>query len=395
MQASPSTADSGAPPTAVIYTHSLLAPSMTFIRSHAEALRTHRAVYAGAHRVAGLALPPGSTVCVNNGGFGGAISEALFRQVNFAPSFIGALRERSPVLVHAHFGDCGPEGLAIGRSLAVPVIVTFHGRDATVGDDEFRKSWRGRAYLRRRKHLIANADIVIAVSEYIRSKLAAQGFDERRLVTHYNGIDVAGFVPEPLPREKIILFVGRFVEKKGCRFLLEAMARLKQAGVASRAVLVGDGPLRSVLEAFAREQGLDAEFVGMQPLDKVTDWMNWSAVVAVPSVTAEDGDSEGLPTVILEAQAMATPVVATRHSGNAEGVREGETALLVPERDSVSLAEALRTILSAPERARAMGAAGRDFVVAHFSLEKQVAGLEELYLRARTDRHHVVGEVRK
>jgi len=103
----------------------------------------------------------------------------------------------------------------------------------------------------------------------------------------------------------------------------------------------------------------------------------------VPSVIASDGDSEGLPTVLLEAQAMEVPIVATRHSGIPEGVQEGVTAELVDERDVRGLAESLRGFLSAAEKAESFGRAGRRFVAENFDLRKQVAGLEELYDRLR------------
>ena len=81
-----------------------------------------------------------------------------------------------------------------------------------------------------------------------------------------------------------------------------------------------------MLESLAREVGVDVEFTGLLTLAQVRERMGQASVVVVPSVTAADGDSEGLPTVILEAQAMGTPVGATRHAGNAEGVQEGRSA---------------------------------------------------------------------
>ncbi|MGH8249942.1 MAG: glycosyltransferase [Steroidobacteraceae bacterium] len=374
-------------PKIVIYTQSLMERSMTFIRSHAEALRSHVAVYAGAHRVAGLALPPERSVCVNEGGVFGVVAELLFRQMAIAPAFLRKLKRMAPVAVHAHFGDSGPAGLTIARALGVPLIITFHGRDATITDEQAARSWRGREFLKRRVQLIAETDCVIAVSNFIRNRLLQQGFDGTRIVTHYNGIDTESFVPEPRDRESFVLFVGRFVEKKGCRYLLEALARLKQAGDDVRAVLIGDGPLRPELEAFARQQGLHAEFVGFLASDGVIRWMNRAMIVVVPSVTAPDGDSEGLPTVILESQAMSTPVVATAHSGIPEGVMPDESALLVPERDAGGLASAIRTLIQDPGRSRRMGEAGRRFVQQKFSITTQVAGLERIYERVRRGLH--------
>ena len=204
-----------------------------------------------------------------------------------------------------------------------------------------------------------------------------------KVVTHRNGIDVRLFRRGSTQRDPIVVFVGRFVEKKGCEYLLRALGDLRSQGRQVHGVLVGNGPLRPSLERLAAEVGADVEFTGFRPLGEVRQWLGKAAVVAVPSVTASDGDSEGLPTVILEAQAMGTPVVATRHAGNAEGVVEGRTALLVDERDVPDLAQALLSFVENPAIIETFGAAGREFVEGNFSIDRQAAGLECLYDRAR------------
>ena len=367
----------------VVYTHSLLEPSMTFIASHAEGLRNYRAVYAGAHRVFGLELPPDRCVTVNDGGAIGCLKECLFRQFGYASAFASRLRMFSPTLVHAHFGLSGPAGLALARALGVPLVVTYHGQDATISDEEACKSWRGREYLKGRRQVMKEADAIIAVSDFIRAKLLEKGYPEERVVTHRNGIDLSLFDALVGNREPIALFVGRLVEKKGCEYLLEALAKLRDKGFSARAVVVGDGPLRSSLENLARTLRVDAEFLGFLPLKEVRTWLSRASVVVVPSVTAADGDSEGLPTVILEAQAACAPVLATRHAGNGEGVVENSTAILVDERDSEGLAAGIRFFISSPAAVASFGKAGRKFVGERFSLSSQVEGLERIYDRVR------------
>src|SRR5215213_9350102 len=111
----------GSKPNVIIYTHSLLSGSMTFIRSHAEALTRHTAIYAGAHRVKqGLELPFDRTVVVNDDGATGTAREFFFRRYGFAPRFARRLRERNPALVHAHFGTSGPAAMFIARTLGIP-----------------------------------------------------------------------------------------------------------------------------------------------------------------------------------------------------------------------------------------------------------------------------------
>jgi glycosyltransferase involved in cell wall biosynthesis len=370
-------------PTVVLYTHSLIERSMTFIVSHGEALANYRAVYAGSHRVDGLALPSERMSVANNGGLGGAVSEYLFRRYGLAGRLARNLRIFQPTLVHAHFGQSGPAAIALADALEIPMIVTYHGQDATMTSEYARRSWRGREYLRGKEHVKQRASLILAVSDFIRARLIDQGFPADKVITHRNGIDVSAFQRSEGEREPVAVFVGRFVEKKGCEYLIRALGKLRDQGCDIRGILVGDGPLRPTLEQLAGQVGAKVEFTGFLALPEVRKWLGRACVAVVPSVTAADGNSEGLPTVILEAQAMGTPVVATRHAGNAEGLIEGKSALLVAERDVDGLAQALRFLWMNPAMVQSFGAAGRAFVESHFAIEAQVAGLERIYDRVR------------
>jgi colanic acid/amylovoran biosynthesis glycosyltransferase len=370
-------------PTVVVYTHSLLEPSMTFILSQAQALMRYQPVFAGAHRVYGLPLPSERVVTANRGGLSGRLEELLFRQFGLARRLVRDLSAFEPKVVHAHFGQSGPAALTLAEALGVPLVLTYHGQDATITEEQARRTWRGREYLRGRARVMDRAGLIIAVSDFIRGRLIAKGYPEQKVVTFRNGIDVRLFKRSDAPREPVAVFVGRFVEKKGGEYLLRALGRLREQGCGVRGVLIGDGPLRPALETLAQEVGADVEFTGFLAPPQVREWVGRAAVVVVPSVTAADGDSEGLPTVILEAQAMGTPVVATRHAGNAEGVQEGRSALLVDERDVPGLADAIRHFIDHPESVASFGAAGRAFVETNFDIDRQAAGLERLYDGAR------------
>ena len=154
---------------------SVIAGSMTFIKSHAEALRTYTPIYAGAHRISGLPLPADRVYVVNEGGPLGQAKEYCFREIGMAPGFIRRLRKERPAIVHTHFGTCGPSGMVLANKLNVPLIVTFHGKDATMSRDELESSRRGRRFLREESELIRRTDRFIAVSEFIRQKLLERG----------------------------------------------------------------------------------------------------------------------------------------------------------------------------------------------------------------------------
>ena len=371
-------------PAAVIFTHSLLEGSCTFIKSHAEALTRHQGVYAGSHRVAGLELPADRTFVANDGTRRGLMREAAFRVLGRAPALVTALRTYDPQIVHAHFGTAGPAAMSLASALAVPLLVTFHGADATVVEGDRPRSFRGRELKWKKGQVIEKAGAFIAVSDYIRQRLLEQGYPESKIILHRNGIDLDYFRPSSdVEREPIILFVGRFVEKKGGEYLLEAARLMHESGVRFELVMIGGGQLESSLKARAAQIGIPCRFTGFIAGSEVRQWLNRASVVAIPSVVARDGDSEGLPTIQLEAQAMGTPVVATRHSGIPEGVIDGVTAELVEERDTRALAMALRSFLESHDKVRNFGEAGRKFVAEHFDLRNQVSGLEAVYERLR------------
>ncbi len=367
-------------PGAVIYTHSLLAGSMTFIKTQAEAFGRHRPVYVGAHRVDGLELPGDRTLVVNDGWPLGLAYEALFRKWDYAPKLIRQLRRHDPRVVHTHFGTCGPAGMTIANALNVPLVVTFHGRDATLTEEEIKKLHQGRYLLKKKAALIERTDMFIAVSNYIRECLLQQGYPDEKITVHYNGIDLQTYQPRQEDRDKpTILFVGRFMEKKGAKYLIEAAARLQADGVDFELVLIGSGPLESELQLLAKQLGVPCFFTGFLSAEDVRMWVSKARVVAVPSVVAADGDSEGLPTILLESQAMETPVVGTVHSGIPEGVIVGKTAELVAEKNVDDLANALRSFLESKEKSILFGRAGRKFMVDNFDMRTQNETLEDSF----------------
>jgi glycosyltransferase involved in cell wall biosynthesis len=171
------------------------------------------------------------------------------------------------------------------------------------------------------------------------------------------------------------------VEKKGVEYLLEAFALVAAELPEVRLEIAGDGPLRPSLERSTSESGLSARvrFHGSLSHGAVAALMQNASLVCQPSVTASDGDSEGLPTVVLEAAATAKPLVGTRHSGIPEIIVDGKTGFLVAERDVGALADRLLSLLKNAELRRKMGEAGRKRIEEKFDLKKQAKRLEEIY----------------
>ena len=163
------------------------------------------------------------------------------------------------------------------------------------------------------------------------------------------------------------------------RVLVACHAMVQRAHPQCKLTVIGEGPLRQSLEALAGELRIHCEFRGTQPMVIVREALSRAKVFCVPSVTAANGDSEGLGMVFAEAQAMGIPVVSTVHGGIPEVVLNRVTGLLIPERDYESLASALSTLLSDEELWQSFHLAALERVEQYFDLATQTALLEKIY----------------
>jgi glycosyltransferase involved in cell wall biosynthesis len=364
----------------IIYRNRLLPKSETFVKGQAEALRKFTPYYLGSRIVQGLQLPGERTLVVNRGGLLGRRNEISSKLWGFATTFVEQVRNLNPALIHAHFGQDGAMALPLAKDLQVPLLVTFHGFDITVRDEHAERSLVQRVYFRRREALKRETQLFIAVSEFIKNKLLEQGFPCDKIVVHYIGIDTKQFQPDSaVPREPVVLFVGRLVEKKGCEYLIQAMSRVQAAMPEVELVVIGDGLLRSSLEQRAKAKLRRYRFLGVQPPEIVQSWMNQAKVFCVPSITAKSGDSEGFGLVFAEAQAMGLPVVSFASGGIPEAVAHGETGFLVAERDCDGLTTYILRLLQDKALWQQFSQSGQERVRTKFDLHNQTRLLESIY----------------
>lgn len=357
----------------VIWRSAMLSGSETFVRNHGDALTRWTPTYLGATRDPSP-LARESDVIAYQGGGSDRRAFLRLRLTGSSPRLRRLLAGARPDLVHAHFGGDGWLISGSAARLGVPLVVTTHGHDVTRQPDS--DGLKGVRYRRNLRTVFDRAALVVAVSEVIRGKAVARGADPARVRVHYTGVPVPAEVPV-VPAEWDVVFVGRFVEKKGADDLVAALGVLRPTR--PRALFIGDGPLRGQTEAAARDLGVDVTFAGSLPPDEVARHLAAARVLGAPSKTARDGDTEGLPTTILEAGALGLPVVSTRHSGIPEAVVDGETGLLGPEADPAALARNLHRLLSDDALRVRLGRAARARVAADFNLATQSGKLEDLY----------------
>jgi colanic acid/amylovoran biosynthesis glycosyltransferase len=376
--------DRSAPPI-ILFNSLLLPPSQTFVCSLGESLQNFTPYYVGSRRVPGLDLPSERTLVVNRGNLLGSFEEGNFKLLGFSPRLYQQIQKINPVLINAQFGLSGVLALPLARTLQIPLLVHFRGADATVKEEYARySSFNHWIYYRRRETLKRETRLFIAVSNFIKTKLLEQGFPSEKIIVHYDGIDTAEFKPNPaIQREPIVLFVGRLTEKKGCEYLIRAMAIIQSVLPEVELIIIGDGSLRSDLEALAAKLLKRYQFLGFQPLDAVKNWLNRARLLAVPSVTSKQGDAEGLPTVVVEAQAMELPIIGTLHAGIPEAVMDGQTGFLVPERDYEGLAEFGLQLLQNIQLWQHCSKQARKHMEKNFNRSKQTQILESMYESVR------------
>lgn len=372
----------GGPNAIILFRSPVFHAHETFVRDHALGLVRYRPVIAGleakGHVPARLA---GQVVLARS-----AAERLAIRAFGRIGGLERRLRPFAPVLVHAHFGPDGLIALPLAERLGVPLVTTLHGYDVSLSRNRLllsgSLSWMLYALLRRR--LAAGGALFLAVSEALRAKALAAGFPPERTITHHNGVDLDRFRPGDAPPEPgLILHVGRLVEKKGTRLLLQALAQMRRGGTEARLAIIGDGPLRPMLRAEAESLGVGGhvDFLGSLPAEEVARRMRRAWLLAAPSLTAADGDSEGLPTVILEAAASGLPVVGSDHSGIPEGIVDGTSGYVVREGEAAPLAERIAVLLGSERLRASMAVEARAMAEARFDRARQSARLEEHYDR--------------
>jgi glycosyltransferase involved in cell wall biosynthesis len=359
----------------IVYRDRLFAKSeIAFMRRQYSGFTRLAPLWTGRHIEPGP-IPGGFTLGPQLGGAAGL----GFKLAGLVPH-LAAFRALAPWCVHAQFGRGGALALPLAEALAVPLIVTFHGSE--VDKASYYRSFPIPSLFRLRlARLKSYASAFVCISENARERLLARGFPADKTHALPIGTDVVAPQPRAVPGEGIV-FAGRFAEMKGIPVLLEAIRILRAEGNAAPFTLIGDGPLRGEIEqAAAGIAGLNLP--GWLDQAGVRAAMAASRALCVPSVITRAGESEGLPSVAVEAMGLGVPVVASSEARTDGLVRDGESGRIVPARDARALAAALAALLADPALATRLGAAARAHVQAHFFAPDQSRKLEALLLGAR------------
>jgi len=280
-------------------------------------------------------------------------------------------------LIHAHW--LVPQGLCatIARRLvnpAPPLLCTSHGGDLFGLNGEFMT--------RLKRCVLNDASAVTTVSQAMRDAIRPLGVDIEKIKVIPMGVDLQNlFIPPQNRREsKSILFVGRVVEKKGLRFLIEAMPAILEKHPDAKLRVAGDGQELTVIKKLANNLGVNGriQFLGAVSNGSLPGLYQTSDVVVFPSIIAKGGDREGFGLVLVEALGCGCAVVATDMPATEDIIQDGETALIVHQKDAGQLADKVIRLLNEPEVRHSLGTKGRQYVTQRFDWNVIASSYAEL-----------------
>lgn len=293
---------------------------------------------------------------------------ASAREVHQAARLAELARERGIDVLHAHFASTATEVARLAAAFAgIPFTFTAHAKDI------FHES-ANESDLRRK---LQAATRVITVSDFNVTFLRRKFGDAAgQVVRLYNGLHLDRFpCSSPLHRERRVVAVGRLIEKKGFEVLVEACSLLARQGLEFECDIIGTGEREAALRAQIERLGVEAHvrLLGPRPQQDIISLVQRAAVFAAPCVVGQDGNADGLPTVLLEAMALGTACISTDVTGIPEIIRDGETGLLVPQNDSARLSGAMARLLTQASRRVALAGRARELIERDFDIQRNSA----------------------
>ncbi|MEJ7607356.1 MAG: glycosyltransferase [Bryobacteraceae bacterium] len=287
-------------------------------------------------------------------------------------------------VISCHFGDFGMLANALRTigALEGPIITTFHGYDLS--------SYLAKAGAGVYRNLFKQGDFFLLVSEIGREKLISLGCRADKIAVHRMGIDLSRFSYKDRIRHSNsarVVTISRLVEKKGLSDGICAVAEVAKSRPGIRYKIVGDGPMRGDLLDLIGSLGLRGivELCSWKSAEEVHRILAEADVYLAPSVTASDGDQEGIPVSLMEAMATGVRVVSTWHSGIPELVHDGVSGLLTHEGDVVALTEHLTALLDHPELRERISRAGRAAICQSHDIDDLNHKLESLFYEVASD----------
>ena len=283
------------------------------------------------------------------------------------------LQEHQIDVVLAEYGTAGSFITPICKNLDIPLLVHFHGFDASREDilNTFKKGYQ---------LMFSYAIKIIVVSHAMKQALVGQGCPETKLLINTYGPHSGYLNIKPNLESNYIISIGRHTYKKAPYLTILAFRKVLKKHPYLKLKMIGDGELFDVSKNLVKSLGLENNIILLGALERkeIIKHLQSAFLFVQHSLVALNGDSEGTPVGIIEAMAAGLPVVSTRHAGIPDVVIENETGFLVDEGDIDAMAEQIITLLNNRDLAGSFGKKGNERILSEFTLQKHIATIDRL-----------------
>ena len=262
------------------------------------------------------------------------------------------------------------------RKSGLPVVVHFHGYDASV-TETIKKC---NAY----KAVFGLASRVVAVSQMMEQMLLNLGCPREKLIYNVYGPQPEFETVNPRFVNKQFIGIGRFTDKKAPYYTIMAFNKVASQHPDAKLLLAGDGVLLNVCQNLVKQYGLETQvqFLGVITPEVYRDLLSESLAFVQHSITATNGDMEGTPLAVLEASVAGLPVISTYHAGIPDVIIHGKTGLLCEEHDVGTMSENMLKLLDDIDFAKQLGLAGKAHIKSHYTMERHIRVLQEVLEQA-------------
>lgn len=287
-----------------------------------------------------------------------------------------SLKREKVEVVLAEYGPTGQAVCEVCKKLNLPLIVHFHGYDASrhsVIEEN-----------KRYNELFSVAKKIIVVSRVMEDKLIQLGCNPDKLVVNPYGPNTAFSQLDPSLDSLDLIGIGRFVDKKAPYYTILAFSEALKTFPKAKLILAGKGPLLNTCKNLVKYLGIEGrvEFPGIIKPDQFRAYLLRVKGFVQHSITAEDGDMEGTPVAVLEASSAGIPVISTKHAGIPDVILDEKTGLLVDEHDVEGMSEAMIKLLGNKELAKEMGRRGKAYVSSNFSFDQHISIINRVVTEA-------------
>jgi colanic acid/amylovoran biosynthesis glycosyltransferase len=272
-------------------------------------------------------------------------------------------------LIHAHHAQLGLLLLPFKEETSLPLVTSIRGRDATLANQPV-------GYLDGMKMLFEQGELFLPVCQYLAHRINLWGCPAEKIRVLYGGVDLNLFPYKGpnLQGSQNIVSIGRLVEKKGHHILMQAFEKIQSKFPNATLTIIGGGELEGYIKSLASQLNLGSSFrlLNRVPKSQIPELMGQADIFCAPSITASNGDVEGIPNTIKEAMATGIPVLTTNHAGIPEIITNNQDGVLVRENDVDHLAQALEFMLLNRQLWEGYTLSARQNVEQNFDQNKQL-----------------------